>query len=163
MAYHSFGTRAYCQLKQRTPEKKSISIQTFPSNLRLRLLYGHTNCVVQQHDGRISHLQFPPWWVFPAGHQFAHPMARWGHGKGNLQPRSRSDASRWRDSRTTPSSRTSEKNLHVFSGQPVYNTLRPRQNGRNFAPDISTHIFVNENVVFRFSLKFSRTIVHIMV
>ena len=38
----------------------------------------------------------------------------------------------------------------------VFNTLRPRQNGRHFADDIFKYIFVNENVLIsiKISLKF---------
>ena len=38
----------------------------------------------------------------------------------------------------------------------LYNTLRPRQNGRHFADDTFSRIFVNENVTIsiKFSLQF---------
>ena len=42
-------------------------------------------------------------------------------------------------------------NSEVIAG--LYNTLRPRQNGRHFADDTFIRIFVNENV--RISIKFS--------
>ena len=43
----------------------------------------------------------------------------------------------------------------------VINTLRPRQNGRNFAEDILKWIFLNENV--RISLKIPLKFIHIYI
>ena len=45
---------------------------------------------------------------------------------------------------------------NVITGNPFFNTLRPRQNGRHFADDIFKCIFLNENVsiAVKISLKF---------
>ena len=46
--------------------------------------------------------------------------------------------------------------LKLVIAQPIFNTLRPRQNGCHFADDTFNHIFFNENVriSFKISLKF---------
>ena len=49
-----------------------------------------------------------------------------------------------------------EINNHITVPVRVVNTLRPRQNGRNFTDDIFKYIFLNENVWIpvKISLKF---------
>ena len=50
-----------------------------------------------------------------------------------------------------------KQNTAPWVSQNTFNTLRPRQNGRHFADDISKCIFINENVSFpiEISLKFT--------
>ena len=50
------------------------------------------------------------------------------------------------------------QHVAIFQCQDIFNTLRPRQDGRHFADDIFKCIFSNENccILIKFSLKYVR-------